>query len=396
MILGIDLHNIRDGGGITYVANLLRQFDPRRHAFRKIVLFGAADVLDQLPDSPAVEKKAYPGLRKGFLHRIAFLLFRLTGETRKAGCDVLYAPGGLYLGGFKPFVTISRNMLPFQRESWSLYPWGADRGRLYILRWLNAAAFRRASGVIFLTHHAARVIGQQAGRLKGKSVVIPHGVDRTRFRRSAGKPLTERMGADQRIVLVCPARLEPYRHQIELVRAVASLRSQFPKIELVMCGPANRAYQNLLEREMQRLDPAGSYLHWRGLLPNAELPALYDDAQMLVFASSCENLPNTLIEALCFGIPTVSSDVMPMPEIYGDACRSFNPADSESISVAIRDCLGDWEKTRRMVASGQRNVQDYSWERCADRTFSFLASFACARQSSPGPERVRLSGGATI
>ena len=46
-------------------------------------------------------------------------------------------------------------------------------------------------------------------------------------------------------------------------------------------------------------------------------------------------MPNTLIEAMAAGLPIVSSDRGPMPEILGDAGLYFNPESPDSIASAL-------------------------------------------------------------
>jgi hypothetical protein len=182
MKLGIDLHNIRDGGGVNYIANLCAVFDPDRHGFSTLVLFGAAGTLDRITTTnPHIEKREMPILSKGVFHRLRFLFFQLDSELRGAGCDMLYSPGGLYFGGFRPFGSISRNMMPFQLEQWGGYRRARDIVRLHVLRWANSKTFRRANAMIFLTDIAKQSVSRIAEIKLDKSRVIAHGVDRAVF-----------------------------------------------------------------------------------------------------------------------------------------------------------------------------------------------------------------------
>src|SRR4051812_41152031 len=46
VILGIDASNIRAGGGITHLTNLLRVAQPGGFGFSQVVLWGGRDLLD--------------------------------------------------------------------------------------------------------------------------------------------------------------------------------------------------------------------------------------------------------------------------------------------------------------------------------------------------------------
>jgi len=376
MKLGIDLHNIRDGGGVNYIVNLCAVFDPARHGFSTLVLLGARETLDRITTSnPHIEKRELPVLSRGVFHRLRFLFLQLDAELRQAGCGMLYSPGGLYFGGFRPFGSISRNMMPFQLEQWGGYRSARDIIRLHLLRWANARTFRRADAMIFLTRIAQQSVSRIARMKLEQSRVIAHGVDRTIF-----APLAETEPAapasDDAINLVYPSRLEPYKHQLEAMEAVAALRSQYRNITLTMCGPANPEYGARVEARRLELDPDGTFLRYVGPLNTADLVSLYRQSTLLLFVSSCENLPNTLIEAMTARIPVVTSDCEPMPSVGRDGCLYVDPTDAPSIAGGIRRALEDWSATlaRRKRAAGLAST--YSWQKCADETFGYLHDVA--------------------
>lgn len=375
MIVAIDLHNIRDGGGVNYIRNLLTEASPALDRFSQVHLFGAPRLLESYPDQPWIVKHGYAELDRSLPHRLRFVRYRLPRLLREICCDVLYSPGGLQLGGFRPRVTISRNMMPFRPQFWGMYPrFSKDRLRLRLLRRLNAATFRHADGVIFLSETARDVISRFVGKAMRRVAVIPHGVNHERFR-----PLKARdtRGPDRRPArLVYPSRLEPYKHQVEVVRAMAKLHADYPDLELRMCGPANPAYLAEFEAARADADPGGERIVYLGEVANASLPELYAQSDLLLFASSCENLPNILIEAMACGIPICSSDRSPMPEIAKHACLYFDPTDPDSIANAVRAALADWPAALERARVGLEQAEAYSWAKTARRTFAFLAEVA--------------------
>lgn len=382
MKLGIDLHNIRDGGGVNYIANLCAVFDPDRHGFSELVLFGASETLSKIATSnPHVQKRELPILSQGIFKRLRFLFFQLDGELRRAGCGMLYSPGGLYFGGFRPFGSISRNMMPFQTEQWTGYRSARDVIRLHVLRWANSRTFRRADAMIFLTGIAQQTVSRIARLSPDRSRIIAHGVDRAVFAPTAAVD-NSAPSPEQAITVVYPSRLEPYKHQLEAMEAIAALRGQFPNITMSMCGPANPEYGARVEQRRVALDPEGRFLHYVGPLNTTDLVALYRRATLLLFASSCENLPNTLIEAMAAQVPVVTSDCEPMPSVGRDGCLYVNPTDPVSIANGIRHALEDWQAT---IARRQRAAElaaNYSWQKCADQTFGYLHDVALASGAS--------------
>lgn len=375
MIIAFDLHNIRDGGGVNYIRNLLEHASPELDGFAQVHLIGAPRLLVGYPDRPWIVKHAIADFERSLVHRIRFVATRLAGLLRDIDCDVLYAPGGLVISPFRPVVTISRNMMPFRTAYWSMYPrLSGDRLRLRILRRLNAWSFARADAMIFLSDTARQVIGDFIGRPLRRVRVIPHGVDHGRF-----KPLRSDRpapGIDGRVRLIYPSRLEPYKHQVEIVQAVEMLADRIPGLEVRLCGPANPAYRADFEAALARCPKARERIEYLGEVPNADLPRLYAESDLLLFASSCENLPNILIEAMASGIPICSSDRSPMPEICRDACLYFDPADPRSIAQAVLGALGDWTATQARSAQALEYARTYSWDKTARETFAFIAGTA--------------------
>jgi glycosyltransferase involved in cell wall biosynthesis len=113
-------------------------------------------------------------------------------------------------------------------------------------------------------------------------------------------------------------------------------------------------------------------------VPHSAIADYLARADVFVFASSCENLPNTLIEAMASGVPIACSERGPMPEVLQDGGSYFDPENPSSIADAIKQLLQNTEKRREFVARAQALAGQYSWARCADDTWQFLAEIARA------------------
>jgi glycosyltransferase involved in cell wall biosynthesis len=64
--------------------------------------------------------------------------------------------------------------------------------------------------------------------------------------------------------------------------------------------------QGLLAECLERLGPHRARLHYAGELERPALYALVADAEAAVFATSFDNLPNTVIESLLLGVPVIA------------------------------------------------------------------------------------------
>jgi glycosyltransferase involved in cell wall biosynthesis len=138
---------------------------------------------------------------------------------------------------------------------------------------------------------------------------------------------------------------------------------------------------------MRRLDPQRRFLRYLGPIPFEKLHELRERAEVFIFASSCENMPNILLEAMASAFPIACARRGPMPDILGEAGVYFDPERVEDIQRAIRELAADAELRARCAEEAHRRAAAYSWERCARDTFAFIARIARSEtERSPRPE----------
>jgi glycosyltransferase involved in cell wall biosynthesis len=378
MIVGIDASNLRAGGGVTHLRELLAAAAPEKQGVQAVIVWGGRATLDELPERPWLEKRQEPWLDRSLAHRASWQRQQLPRLARHAGCSVLFCPGGLAPRDFRPVVTMCRNLLPFEWPEMRRYGISWMFLRLLLLRRMQVGTFRRADGVIFLTSSAQRRVMAVTGRLAAQTAVIPHGINERFFcPPRPPRPLARARDASPfRIVYV--SIVDVYKHQWHVAEAVARLRTAGVPVELELVGPTYPPARRRLEAVMRRIDPDGGFIRYRGFVPYNELPEVYKKADICVFASSCENLPNILLESMAAGLPIACSNRGPMREVLGEAGVYFEPEHPESIAKAIRELIESAELRTEKAQMAFERAQRYSWGRCADETFSFLAAVARA------------------
>ena len=367
-VLGIDASNLRTGGGVIHLVELLGAAEPGSHGFNRVVVWGGTRTLGLIEPRRWLDLRTPEALDGGLVKRLLWQRVRLPSELEASGCDLLFAPGGMIAGSFRPVVTMSRNMLPFERVEMRRYGLSLDRIRLELLRRGQIRSFRNADGVIFLSEYARRRTLEIAGPLSGQNRVVPHGVGDQFVSSQRAVRLDE--SSPVRIVYV--SRISPYKHQHRVVEAVAALRREGRDVRLQLVGSAHPKAMKRLRSALSTWDPGGHFVHLTGVVSHAELPAVLRGADVMVFASSCENLPNTLLEGMAAGLPIASSDRGPMPEVLGEAGLYFDPEAADSIAGALRRLVGSPDLRERCAVAAKRRSAEYSWARCAGETFEFL------------------------
>ena len=387
MRLGIDASNLREGGGVTHLAEMLRAADPAEYGFEQIHVWGGRATLDRIEDRPWLMKAYRPALDKGLVRRIFWQRFELATLARTAGCNALLAPGGATAGRFHPAVAMSRNMLPFEWRELMRYRRSWIGLRLLLLRWVQTRSFRHAEGVIFLTRYARDTVMRVVLSVSGRSAIIPHGVDQRFFHAPRPQQTMDQYTAKRPFRVVYVSIVDLYKHQWHVAAAVAQLRAAGFPLALDLIGPAYPPALARLRKVMRRFDPHGEFLRYAGPVPNADLQSRYLAADLCLFASSCENMPNILLEGMASGLPICCSNRGPMPEVLGDSGTYFDPEDPADICRALREQLLAPELRAQLAAAAYQRAQAYSWQRCARETLGFLAEVVAAssaRRAVPG------------
>jgi glycosyltransferase involved in cell wall biosynthesis len=374
MILGIDASNIRAGGGVTHLVELLKLAQPDVYGFKQVIVWSCAETLRQIDDRPWLLKCHELVLDEALPKRIFWQKFRLDRCATEAHCDVLFVPGGSYSGQFGTVVTMSQNLLPFDWPEVRRYGLSTRMLRFLILRRTQGKAFCHANGVIFLTDYARNRILQQLPPLHGKTVTIAHGINPEFFCPPRPQKPISQYSEQNPFRLLYVSRIDAYKHQWAVAKATAILRSQgFPvQLDLIgsnYYGPASKQLQSVIREH----DPQKTFICHHGSTPYAQLAKLYHQADLGVFASSCENLPNILLENMAAGLPIACADRGPMPEVLQDAGIYFDPEKPEQIATAIEQLIVDPDLRGKLASQAFHQAQSFTWEQCAEQTFEFLS-----------------------
>ena len=379
--IGIDATNLRAGGGVTHLMELLRAAQPAEHGIDHIVIWGGKPTLKALEAQPWLSKRNPSALDKGLLQRTLWQRYRLSQAARDEGCDVLFVPGGSYAGNFHPVVTMSQNLLPFEMHELQRYDWTSFTLKLLLLRLVQSRSFRKTDGVIFLTEYARDVVLGVTGRLRGQTCIVPHGLN-PRFNKVPKLQRTIAEYDDAHLYRVLYVSIiDEYKHQWHVVEAVAALRKQGLPIVLDLVGPVYPPAFKRLNQTIDRVDAERRWVHYHGAIPFNELHLRYAEADLGLFASSCENMPNILLETMASGLPIACSNRGPMPEVLGQAGVFFNPEQPEDIARALHELINSPKTRKRLARASYERAQQYSWLRCADETFRFLVGVIQQRKN---------------
>jgi glycosyltransferase involved in cell wall biosynthesis len=262
-------------------------------------------------------------------------------------------------------------MLPFEWKELIRFGFSMKALKLILLRFSQLRSFKKSTGLIFLTKYAKSRINPLIQSNNIITEIIPHGInERFFFEPKSQRDKNEFIFSNPCKILYVSI-VEVYKHQWNVAKAVSLLRENGYPIELTLVGPSASGEKKLLN-QLAKIKKYNEYINFLGALPYLELHQLYSNSDICLFASSCENMPNILLEGMASGLPIACSSLGPMPEILKDGGVYFNPENPEDIANAIKILFESNQMREVLARKSSKYAKNYSWDKCADSTFKFL------------------------
>ena len=245
MIIGIDATNIRGGGGITHLTELLNHSSPQKNRFNKIIVWSSEITLNKIENKLWLIKISPKFLNKNLFFRIIWQIFFLKKEAKKNNCDIIFVPGGSVSTSFRPIVTMSRNMLPFELKELKRFGFTFTFFKLYLLKFVQLHSFRKVNGLIFLNNYAKNKIINFLNNERLIHSIIPHGVSNN----FSFNPQLRTLRKFEDFTLTKPCKIlyvsiiENYKHQKNVILAINNLRKQNIPISIDLIGPPGLGYK---------------------------------------------------------------------------------------------------------------------------------------------------------
>jgi glycosyltransferase involved in cell wall biosynthesis len=369
MKIGIDASRNRSGGAKAHVIGLISDGNPENYGIDEVHIWAFKSLLDSLPDKPWLIKHNPADLEKSLRKQILWQWFKLGKEAREIGIDILFTTDASTFSSFSPMVVMSQDLIQYEPGVIKIYGWGMARLSNIMKLIVQNRAMRRAKGVIFLTKYSMDTVQAVTGLLDN-TVVIPHGVGDL-FKKAVHHP-NENLINEKEIKCVYVSNTEMYKHQWNVVKAVAGLRKKGIPVTLVLVGGGTGESRKMLDVEILNSDPNHEFVQILEFVTPLELPNLLSSFDISIFASSCENLPVTLLESMAVGLPIASSNRGPMPEVLKDAGFYFDPEDSDTIALAIEKIIKEDVTRLRNAKRAKELSVEYSWNSCSNKTWNYL------------------------
>lgn len=356
VLLDVSAATFAPGGTRTYVTNLARALDGLPETAR------AELTISRLPGWLS------PGLTKGIGHKLRVLLWeslymQAVVPSRGLRADVIHAPALRFpLWRPRPLVVTILDVIPL------IFPAHFRRRDLPVFHFYLHLARQFAHRVITISAQSRQDIHHHLGIPLDRISVTPIGVG-PQFR-PIGPPQIKVVLDRHRIeppYILSVGTLEPRKNLRRVLEMFARVRKvDNARHRLVLVG--RRGWRHEPVVQMAARLHVEDHVQATGFIPDEDLPALYNGADVFVYPSLYEGFGLPPLEAMACGCPVVASNVSAVPEVVGSAGRLVDPYDVTAITEAVLEVLGNETLARSLRAVGLERAAQFSWRRCAEQT----------------------------
>ncbi|TGC10614.1 glycosyltransferase family 4 protein [Methanolobus halotolerans] len=368
MKIGFDSRTLMvKGGSRTYAYNLIQEI-MKEHKEIEIALFGGDKVQNYTPINPFPQNE--------FL-RVIWENLSIIPYMKKEGIDVFHglknvAPYYNY-SNTKTVITVHDitplifpSMLPLKAQMY----WNIIKFNI-----------KKADKIISVSNTTKNDLIKTLNIDKDKISVIYHGIseefkiiptvekNRSVYLAKYGLNLPE-----SSIVVLAVSTIHPRKNYLNLITAFNAVKekSSIP-VHLVIVGKVDNESYSKEVNHLIATNNLSNNVHLLGYVPDEELPALYNLADLFVYPSIYEGFGLPILEAQACGCPVITSNLSSMPEVAGNGAILVDPTNMEEITSAIYTLVLDSRLRKELIEKGMENCKKFSWEKCAEETLNVYA-----------------------
>ncbi len=240
--------------------------------------------------------------------------------------------------------------------------YGAIDRKLYDFKYGKSCV--NATRIIAISERTKQDIVEYYGVSPEKIDIIYQGCSPTFSTRLSPAKLEEtrrRLGLPDRYVLQV-GTIERRKNLELIVKALPSLPQD---VKLLAIGRDRKGYKGRVERIAQELGVTDRIV-FRDNIPFAELPAVNQLAEVVVYPSRYEGFGLPVLEGITSGRPVVAATGSCLEEAGGDGALYVNPDDARQLAEAVNSLLADSQLAKQLIEKGQEHTKRFGSSRFAE------------------------------
>ena len=218
----------------------------------------------------------------------------------------------------------------------------------FIYRWFNQQVLKKAAMFLPVTKDLGETINKNFVRVPYK--VVPNVVNTDLFYYLSSHPAVFRF--------IHPSVMNYQKNPQGILQACINLKNRGQRFELLMIGSDDMELKSLVEKT-GLLD---TIVFFKGTISYEQVALEMRQSSALVLFSRFENLPCVILEALCCGLPVISSGVGGIEEVINDTNGILVQSENiDQLTEAMQTMINDAEiYNRSTIAENASNSFSYA------------------------------------
>ncbi len=214
-----------------------------------------------------------------------------------------------------------------------------------------------------------------------KVKVIYHGFDRTLFQKSKNfikDGLVQKKFKIKKDYIIYVGAIQPRKNlkvlieAFNLLKSDKKIKSMMQDRQLVFAGEKAWLYEEILKEKEK--SPYKNDILITGKIDFSAMSQLLEGASVFVYPSLYEGFGIPVLEAMASQVPVIVAKNSSLVEVGGEAVSYFKTEKSDDLYQKIKEILTNKELAEKMRKKGLRQVEKFSWEKCARETLNYFKS----------------------
>ena len=206
-----------------------------------------------------------------------------------------------------------------------------------------------------------------------RAEIVPNIIDLEQFYPGSENKSEKKKSAATPLHIIVTRNLEKIYGNDIAIKAFHLILKEFPDARLTIAGSGEEKKSLMALVQQLSLDNPSlkKQVTFVGKLERQEIASLYRDADIMLNASTVDNTPNSIIEALASGVIVVSSRVGGIPFLveHNKQAVLVDTNTPESLANAVITITADKQLKNTLIQNGLKLVNQFAWNNVQKKLF---------------------------
>ena len=370
MKIGIMLRHLgKQAGGIgTYTNNLLDQIVSIDTTNEYLFMYDNEEFLGSYAQTPSVEEIVVKSRSKLSWDQLA-----VPAIAKLHKLDLIFNPKMSV-----PLFTDVKSVFVFHGADWLIFPQNYPMYDRVYHKMFASLYCKKATAVISVSEDASQHIAESMKLGPNKLKTVYHAASE-RFRPIEEEEHMEGVRRKYKLpqhFILYLGQIYPMKNVGGIIEAYSKIRHKIPHKLVIVGKPTHKS-----QKDLGLIDKYGLQedVILTGFVPDGDVPAFYNLADLFVFPSFYEGFGIPMLEAMACGCPVVTSNQGAQKEIAGGAAMLVDPYQTDDIAKGVIDVLSDDVMRQELIQKGFERAKSFTWRRTAERTLEVLEAASVQR-----------------